>query len=78
MDELTTDTTFDMVLVDSSNIASVGYNAESALLRVQFRNGGMYEYSGVQPEVHAGLLKASSAGGYFHSMIKPSYPARRV
>jgi hypothetical protein len=39
-------------LVQSSNVYSVGYDAEKRRLEVEFVNGGVYEYLDVPPEKH--------------------------
>lgn len=57
----------------SSNIASAGYDAEAQLLEVEFSNGGVYTYQGVEPEVYAGLMEADSPGSYLHRNIKFRY-----
>jgi len=62
------------VAVSSSNLASVGYDAESQILEIEFHNGGVYQYAGVPEEVYEGLLSADSQGKYFHANIKNNYP----
>lgn len=59
-----------MVPVSSSNLKAVGYEAATSTLRIVFLNGGIYEYFGVPPSVHAGLMSASSHGSYFDAQIK--------
>ena len=48
--------------VESSNLASVGY--EAGMLEVQFRDGAVYQYHNVPPEVHTALLAAPSKGAF--------------
>jgi hypothetical protein len=50
--------------VSSSNIASIGYDASSQVLEVQFRSGSIYQYSDVPASVHQALMMASSHGSY--------------
>ena len=64
--------------VSSSNIASVGYDAASSTLEVGFRNGGVYQYHGVPPSVHQGLMGAGSKGTYLADQVKDRYPYTRV
>jgi KTSC domain len=64
--------------VQSSNLRSIGYEAETELLEVEFRTGGLYEYSGVPPEVHAALMSAQSHGSYFSREIRNRYPGRML
>jgi hypothetical protein len=68
----------EMFPVISSNLAAVGYDFDSAVLRVEFLKGGMYEYHGVPSEVYEGLINASSKGQYFSQFIKKSYPFSRM
>ena len=62
----------DRVSIRSSNIESVGYDGDSETLEIEFGNG-VYQYSGVPEVIHSGLMKASSAGRYFHKNIKDKY-----
>jgi len=65
----------EMIPVTSSNLAAVGYEYETATLRIQFLNGGMYDYQGVSSDVYEGLLAAGSKGQYFDQFIKKGgYP----
>jgi hypothetical protein len=59
--------------VISSNVASVGYDAATRALEVEFRNGGVYTYRDVPAEVAAGLVAADSVGGYLSRYIKGRY-----
>jgi len=56
--------------VQSSNLASVGYDAESLTLEIEFNHGGIYQYFGVSQDIYDGLMNASSKGNYFHQNIK--------
>lgn len=56
--------------VNSSNLASVGYDPTSKTLEIEFLNGGLYQYFGVPESVYQGLMSASSHGQYFDSHIK--------
>lgn len=58
------------VPVSSSNLASVGYDANNAVLEVEFNHGGVYQYSGVPEEIHQGLMTAGSHGSYFDQFVK--------
>ena len=68
-----------LVPVSSSNLRAVGYDPETRKLQVAFRNGGLYEYSGVPESVYAGLMAAGSHGSYFDAYIKNGpYPYRKL
>ncbi len=67
------------VQVESSNLASVGYNPETTTLEIEFHSGDIYQYSGVPEDVHQGLMNAESKGKYFHRNIKNAgYPYTKV
>lgn len=64
--------------VNSSNLSSVGYDAQTATLEVAFHNGGIYQYDGVPASTYAGLMAASSHGSYLAQYIKGRYRHRKV
>ncbi|MDP4280182.1 MAG: KTSC domain-containing protein [Dehalococcoides mccartyi] len=65
--------------VDSSNLASIGYDVASFTLEVEFINGTIYQYSGVPENEYNGLMSASSKGSYLNQQIKKAgYPYTRV
>jgi hypothetical protein len=64
--------------VQSSNVHSVGYDAEKRRLEVEFMAGGVYEYFDVPPETHAALLAAPSIGRYLSLEIKPRHTVRKI
>jgi hypothetical protein len=64
--------------VSSSNIASVGYDADAAILEIEFNDGSVYEYYDVPESVYDGLMAASSHGKYFHGHIRDVYRFRRI
>jgi hypothetical protein len=63
--------------VRSSVIVSVGYDAETAVLEVEFRSGDVYRYFAVPPSVHRALLEAESPGAYFNKNVSDHYPTRQ-
>jgi hypothetical protein len=69
----------EMTAVSSSNIAAVGYDFDSATLRIQFLHGGVYDYQGVSSEVYDELMAAGSKGQYFDKFIKKGgYPFSKI
>ena len=56
--------------VESSNIASIGYDAENEILEIEFNHGGIYQYFNVPKNVYAEMMNASSHGRYFDRNIK--------
>jgi len=66
------------VQVVSSNIRSVGYDAESSTLEVEFNSGNVYQYLNVPKSEYEGLMSASSKGRYFNTNIKGAYQEVRI
>jgi hypothetical protein len=64
--------------VESSNIASIGYDRSSMTLEVEFKRGGTYQYFDVSPDLHDALMKSGSKGEYFVSTIRGHYRYARV
>lgn len=65
-------------LVDSSSISSIGYDAATMTLELEYRNGKVYRYFEVPAATYRELLAASSIGGYVNTRIKPSFEFARV
>lgn len=64
--------------VDSSMIRSVGYDAKSRTLEMEFQTGAVYQYFDVPASVHKGLLAAASKGKYFNNEIRDCYECAQV
>ena len=64
--------------VSSSNIAAVGYDADSESVYVEFLNGSTYKYNGVSESEFENLKTASSVGSYFNRNYKNVYPYEKV
>jgi KTSC domain len=63
----------EMIPVESSLIAAVGYDPFTHTLTVEFKRGGKYLYRGVSPEVYDDFMAAESIGKFFLSKIKGSF-----
>jgi len=59
--------------VQSSNVKSVGHDANTNTSAVEFKDGSVYHYHDVPKDVHDGLVAAKSVGGYIHANIKGTY-----
>lgn len=68
----------DRKLVRSSDIASIGYDAEAQTLEIEFHSGGIYQYFEVPESVYDELMNASSHGIYFHENIKDKYESSKI
>ena len=64
--------------LDSTAIASAGYDPATALLELEFTSGEVYQYFAVPNAVYGGLVGADSAGRYFRDHIRDVYPSRHV
>ena len=64
--------------VNSSNLASVGYDANSLTLEVEFRNGAVYQYFDVPEFEWQSLMQATSHGTYFVAHIRENYRYTRL
>lgn len=64
--------------VESSNLASVGYDEERQILEVQFKHGGVYQYFDVTKDVYDELMSADSHGKYFSANIRNDYEYQKM
>jgi hypothetical protein len=68
----------EMKEVESSQIAKIGYDAESEELHIEFKKGGHYFYKSVPAEVYEEFSNAESIGSYFYRNIKGKYDHVKV
>jgi hypothetical protein len=64
--------------VFSSNVAAIGYDAESSALIVRWRRGKVSEYLGVPANVANEAMNAPSIGLALQATIKGQYPHRYI
>jgi hypothetical protein len=64
--------------VESSVLATVGYDARRRLLEIEFRSGAIYRYLEVPGEIHSRLLAAESKGHFFGANIRDKFRSERV
>ncbi|MBA5268822.1 KTSC domain-containing protein [Enterococcus hirae] len=66
--------------VDSSNLASVGFDNEQSILEVEFKkDGAIWQYYDVEDSVYYELMAADSIGSYFYHNIRVrGYQAVRI
>jgi hypothetical protein len=62
--------------VESSNIASIGYDSET--LEIEFHDGGVYQYFNVPEQIYQELFNATSKGKYHASNIKGHFRYSKV
>lgn len=63
--------------VESSAVASIGYDAEAEEAYVEYLGGGLYAYEGVPADVFEELANADSKGTFVNAVIK-QYPFRSI
>ncbi len=60
-----------MIPVNSSMLASLGYDADQQVLVAQFPNGSLYRYNGVPIENYVAVMtNAESHGKAFNEFVK--------
>jgi hypothetical protein len=67
-----------MNVAQSSHIQGHEYDPQTKTLLIQFTNGAVYRYVGVDQYEYWNLKQSSSPGTYFHNKIKPKYPGELV
>jgi hypothetical protein len=63
--------------IQSSAIASLGYDTKREMLEVEFRSGNVYRYLDVPEEVYQDLLQAKSKGRYFGENIRGRFTSTK-
>jgi hypothetical protein len=66
------------VPVESQSIASIGYHRRAKILEIEFRNGGIYQYSDVSAATYKKFLRSESKGQFFQRRIRGQYAYRRA
>ncbi len=64
--------------VESSNLASIGYDSENEILEIEFNHGGIYQYFDVPHNVYEELMNAESHGKYFSANIRNNYEYQKL
>lgn len=64
--------------VSSTNIRSIGYDPQSALLEVEFTSGDVYQYFNVPSHLHQAFMSASSKGQFLDDNIKYNYRYQKM
>lgn len=63
---------------ESSSIARFAYDEPNLVLKVEFKNGGLYNYFDVAENVFEGMRNAPSKGQYLAQQIKGIYRYARA
>jgi len=66
------------IQVNSSNIQSIGYDAQSAVLEVEFTSGDVYQYFNVPEYLHQQFMSAISHGQFLADNIRYNYRYQKI
>jgi hypothetical protein len=66
------------IAVESTTLATVGYDVALSILHLEFQGGANYQYFGIPAAVHQGLLDAPSRGSYFNQFIRGHFAYRLI
>jgi DNA helicase HerA-like ATPase len=65
------------ITVTSSTVVSLGYEAATETLEVEFKNG-VYQYYNVPQSIYDQMITSESVGTFLNVYIKPVYPFAKV
>jgi uncharacterized protein len=68
----------DRILVQSSNLVSVGYEASTKIMEVEFQTGAVYRYHDIPANLYQSLMATRSKGQFFHDYIMNQYEFEEV
>jgi hypothetical protein len=68
----------DRIKVQSSNIASIGYEKTNKILEVEFLSRSVYHYFDVPFSIYEGLMSAPSHGEFLNSIIKHRFNYKQI
>jgi hypothetical protein len=60
-----------LIPVQSTNLAQIGYDPDTMIMQIMFKNGSLYAYSNVEPDTYNAMMTSGNPGEYFASIIKP-------
>jgi hypothetical protein len=64
--------------VESTALATVGYSKRLRALEIEFRNGAIYRYFEVTPDVYDAFLQAHSKAQFYDQNIRRKYRSLHV
>lgn len=67
-----------MLPVESTMANAVGYDPDRHRLQIEFKNGSVYQFEGVDEDTWEEIKETDSPGRFFNREIKGNYPSRRV
>jgi hypothetical protein len=67
-----------MLPVNSSCANAIGYDSDGQILQIEFHDGSVYQYSGVDEETWEDLYYSDSIGSFYNHEIKGQYDCERL
>jgi hypothetical protein len=64
--------------IESTALAAVGYSRRLSALEIEFRNGAIYRYLDVAPQVYEALVNARSKARFYDENIRRKYRSLHV
>jgi hypothetical protein len=64
--------------VKSRILRSVGYDASTKILEIQFCSGLVFQYSGVPAKVYTDLMRSSEIGKFFTDKIRTQFQTKQI
>ena len=67
--------------VKSSQIVSIGYDAATETLEIEFNGAKVYQYENVPVKMHREIMASESPGSYFFKHIKSqpqAFPMKKL
>ncbi|MEC5341887.1 KTSC domain-containing protein [Brenneria populi] len=64
--------------VSSSELFSVGYDAENSVLEIELLNGNIYQYRGVARMIYEELMSSAVKSRYYARYIKNAFPYEKI
>ena len=66
------------VPVESTALATVGYSKRLRVLEIEFRNGAIYRYLDIEPDLFDALMNAHSKARFYDQNIRHKYRSLHV
>jgi hypothetical protein len=64
--------------VKSRILRSVGYDASTKILEIEFQNSLIYQFLDVPPKVYADLMQSGEIGKYFTDKVRTRFRTKQV
>ena len=64
--------------VSSSNMVSIGYNADKQILEIEFIGGSVYQYYDVPADVHEDMMASDSKGKFLRERVGHQFKYNKI